>query len=267
MRDEDAESSSPASKVFRLLEAMARQGSPMSLQNLAIAMAMPKTSVHRIAMQLEELGYIQREPGTRQMVLAPALVDLCVDVIGAAFRQSERHAVLQELADQIGQSVVIGVRVGNELVYLDDASAQAGAFTFRFRRGLRAPLHCTSQGKIFLSRMPAAEWHRFIASARLERFTDKTITDPETLRASVEDVRRSGFAISMEEFVRGIVGAAVPIHGPKRRIYATLSFAAPSSQMSHDEIVSLRPLLDAAAQKLASTYRGPDVPDDEDDSA
>jgi IclR family transcriptional regulator, acetate operon repressor len=250
----DTEPSSPLSKVFKVLETMAREGSPMGLQNLAAAMGMPKTSVHRITTQLEELGYIQREPGTRQLVVAPALVDLAVDIISASARQSDRHAILQSLAERIGQSVVIGIRVGNEIVYLDDATNSGSAFTLRFRKGLRAPLHCTSQGKLYLSRMPEAEWDRYIGSATLERYTNYTITDSETLRATLEEIKHNDFAISIEEFVRGIVGAAVPVPGARRRILATLSFAAPASQMSYDDIIRLRPMLEESAAQLALTY-------------
>jgi DNA-binding IclR family transcriptional regulator len=249
----EVEKSSPTEKVFTLLEIMAREGRPMGLLDLSQAMRAPKTTINRVTMQLERLGYIQREPGSRHLVVSPALVSFAVDVLSSSVRQAERRAMLVELMERIGESCNIGIRVGNEIVYLDDAISN-GPFALRFRRGLRAPLYCTSQGKLYLARMTQAEWRHFLSVTKFERFTEHTITDPKELRKAIDEVRETGFAWSSEEFVQGVAGAAVPITGDNNRMYASLSFAAPASRMSPNFLRKVRPILDEVARRLAQTY-------------
>lgn len=248
---------SPLGKAFALLEVMVRSRDPMSLGAMASMLGMPKTTLHRVVAQLEQLGYLQREPGTRRFTLGALFFRLGLEAISNSGNYFQRHAILADLANELGASCCIGIRVGYEIVYLDDVAAENAALTLRFRSGLRAPLHCTSQGKLYLAWMAEQELEQFLATCTLERFAPNTITDPDELRRVVRSIARTGFATSTEEFVPGICGAAVPVLGADRRIYATLSFAAPAAQLDEVSLRKTRAALEAAALKLADALGRP----------
>jgi len=253
--EQNAESAwnTPTGKVFALLQTLADNHGARSLSDLAVSLGLAKTTVHRIVAQLQDLGYLQREPGSRKLSVSPGLCRLCMDLIAASARLAPRHEVLRALAEEIGESCSVGLRVGYEVGYVDDVAANV-PLAVHFSAGRRAPMHCTSIGKLYLGRMSDAEWHRYLASNPLRRFTERTIIDPETLRDQTQRAARDGFASTEEEYVLGVVGAAVFVTGPGSRIYAGLAFHAPAARLTHEDALRLRPHLEGAAERLVSTF-------------
>ena len=244
----------PAQKVFAVLTEIACRGGTSGVTELAQALAMPKTTVYRITRELEQLGYLQRMPGERRLVLTSDAIDMAVQILQAGVCLAPRHAALLALAESTGESCSLGVRVGYEVTYLDDVTTPS-LLTLHFKRGHRAPLHCTSIGKLFLGRMTSRELDEYLQAAPLSRYTDWTVTDPAGLREIAAQARNDGFVTSNQEFVLGVVGAAVPVLGRGGRMIAGLAVSVPAARMRFEELGRLRPLLEATAEKLARTFR------------
>lgn len=249
---DDADHSSPLEKVFGVLQLLAYSHGPMSLSDIASGIGMPKTTVHRIIAQLERMGFLQKEPGSRNLVISASLVQLGLGIVGTSFRTGQRHEIVKLLSRTLNESVVVGMRVGHEIVYVDDA-AQEAPLMLRFRAGLRAPLHCTSMGKLYLARMTEQEWAAF-ASLPLQRFTEHTITDPAKLHREVLRVRKDDFATSNQELIRGVIGAASPIIRADGKMIAAVSASAPAVRFTMAQIQDWKPVLSAAAAELADTF-------------
>jgi len=244
--------SSPLDKVFGVLELLSCSRGPMSLTDIADGMGMPKTTIHRITAQLERMGFLQREPASRNLAIGVSLVQLGLGIVGASFRTGERHEILKRLAQTLGESVVIGTRVGYEIVYLDDV-AQEAPLTLRFGAGLRAPLHCTSMGKLYLAKMSEQEWAAF-AKLPLQGFTEHTITDASKLQRQIQRMRKDDFATTNEELIRGVVGAAVPIVDAHGKMIAAVSASAPAVRIAVGALQGWKPVLRSAAAELARTF-------------
>lgn len=244
--------SSPTAKMFAVLEVLAQRGSAR-LTDIAVELAVPKTTLHHIIAQLEDLGLLQREPGGRQLTIAPRLAKLSSDILGATMRYAPRHAILERLAASLGESCSLGIRVGHKVIYLDDMTAPS-PLAFNFQTGRRTPLYCTSTGKLFLSRMTPAELDRYLESEPLVEHTPKTITDADRLREVVAEIAESNFACSDDEFVLGVVGAAVPVMDKSGRMLAGLAVSIPGVRMSFSDLPKLKPALASAADELAHTF-------------
>lgn len=248
----DAEAT-PTAKVFALLEALSERGTAR-LTDLANTLGVPKTTLFRITSQLEQLGYLQREPGGRQLTIAPRLARLSTRLLGASSQSGPRHAILEALGRTLGESCSLGIRSGHEIVYLDDVTAPS-PLTFSFQAGNRTPLYCTSTGKLFLAGMDDEELEQYLASETLIAHTPRTIVDADELRRTVRDIAKTGFASSEDEFVLGVFGAAVPVRDPNGQMLAGLAVAIPAARMAYTDLPKLEPALRDAADKLAQTFR------------
>jgi IclR family transcriptional regulator, pca regulon regulatory protein len=94
--------------------------------------------------------------------------------------------------------------------------------------GTRLPAHCTSMGRVLLAALPEPELEDFLATARLEGYTDRTITDPERLRRTIHTVRDQGWALVDQELEIGLRSIAAPLRVDGRTIAAiNVSAAAP----------------------------------------
>lgn len=244
--------SSPTAKVFALLELLSERGTAR-LTDLANALGVPKTTLYRITTQLEQLGYLQREPGGRQLTIAPRLATLSANLLAASSRLGPRRAILEALARGLGESCSLGVRSGHEIVYLDDVAAPS-PLTFNFQAGRRTPLYCTSTGKLYLARMSEDELDRYLESETLIAHTPRTLTDKRKLKAILREIAKTRFAASEDEFVLGVCGAAVPVVDPAGRMLAGLAVATPVARIAYADLPKLEPALREAADKLARTF-------------
>lgn len=245
------EPTTSALKALAILEGVVYGGGPVSIGRLAEALGMAKPTAHRIAVSLERQNFLQREPGTRRFIGGPRLVELSLGTLEASTRQGARRAVLQELCEQTGETCNLGALAGNEVVYLDRVETQ-WPLALRFRPGSRVPIHCTAIGKLLLAGMPRRRQERMLRGVPLKAYTGATITDPGTLQRQLDGIREQGFAIDNEEFLAGVVCAAVPITGPRR--YGGLAVSAPAARMDAGRARGHVPALRRAADLLAESF-------------
>lgn len=244
----------PGLRLFALLEALCALGRPGTLAELAQATGWPRPSVHRLLAQLEGAGWVAREPDGRRFAPAPRLQALAEAALGASAPQGVRRAVLRQLVADIGESCNLTALSGAEVIYLD---REETAFPLRMelRPGTRVPLHCSASGKLFLAHLEAAERTALLASLPLVRYTAHTLTERAALDAELARVRRQGYALDAEEYVEGLVCAAVavPLAG-RRGVRCAVALQAPVARMSLQQAIAQVPRLQQGAAALARTW-------------
>ena len=244
----------PSLRLFELLEIVCAQGRPFSLAEAIAATGWPKPSVHRMLGQLESGGLLAREPGGRRYAPATRLLRLAESTLSAGTQQGVRHAVLSQLAADIGESCNLTALSGAEVIYLDRVES---AFPLRMelRPGTRVPIHCSASGKLFLAFLSAARRAAILDGLPLTRHTATTLTDRRALEAELDQITRQGYATDAEEFVDGLVCVAVPVLGVARRaVHCAVALQAPAARMSLPQALQQVPRLSEAAQALGRTW-------------
>jgi DNA-binding IclR family transcriptional regulator len=247
----------PTVKAFAIVEAMAAARRPLGVSELGVLLGLPKPTAHRIVRMLESEGLLLREPGARRYVAGPRLVRLGLDIVAASMSRAPRHAILEALSQQIGETCNFGVMASSHVVYLDRVES-AWPFGLRFEPGSRVPLHCTSMGKLFLSQLPVAKRTSLLRQLPLYRYTENTIIDIGRLDTELETISSTQVSIDNQEFLAGVVCVAVPVHGPNGQPVAALAVSAPLARMSLEQGLQHVPLLQRAAEQLAATIEDDD---------
>lgn len=245
----------PLDRAFALLSALASESGPMSVTELANACKYPIATVHRLTAQLERRGLIKRALGSKKLLIGPALVALATAAIEAAIRSDQTHQILVALAGELGEACHIGVRSGDEVVYIDAARTTRSS-GLQFEQGRRAPIYCTSIGKIHLGELTDRELDDWLAHTELTRFAPGTIVSKQRLKAVVREVRKRGWAASNEEFTPGVVGCAVPVRLPNGRLLAGLGVSVPNARMPFEKLDLLLPALQRAARRISAVCAG-----------
>lgn len=236
----------PLDRAFAILDFVASQLKAVTAAEIAKGLELPLPTAHRLIGNLEARRLLQRAPGTKRFVVGNVLVELAGKTIGSAFRTARRHAVLQGVAAEIGEQCEIGIVRNNVVNYVDAVRVNAPQ-GLQFDPGTNAPLYCTSTGKIYLSMLPAKSREGVVRAFKMVQHTQSTITDPNELLATLEETRAAGWARTNEEFVKGVVGCAVPILSPTGTLIACLGVSVPVARVSFAELERFRePLLRAA---------------------
>ena len=249
----------PAARMLAILEAVAAFDGPVGAIDLAERLELPRATVHRLAVALERLGYLCREPGSKRFIVGYRQQRLALDTLIHSSVRGARHAILQALVDEVGETCNVTVLDGNEVVYIDRVESDWPLRT-HLQPGSRIPIHCGASGMMFLSAMPAARRRRILTAAPLRRYTSKTILEPDEIEQRLRGIRAAGVAIESEEFMQGLIGVAVPVHDSRGRVCATVSMHAPTARFTIEQVLQRVPLLQDAARAVAALIDDPAEP-------
>jgi DNA-binding IclR family transcriptional regulator len=211
-------------KAFRILELLSARA-PQGVGEIAQALDLEKSSVSRMLKSLSELGYVVQAARRGQYQVSARLVTLAQNYLGGDRLTREAGPVLRALAREARASAHLAVLVDRTMVLVAKESSP-DLIQVATRVGGSSPLHASAMGKILLAGMPEEELDAFLARP-LQRFTDKTITDPRKLRKVLDEVRRRGCSFEAEEEHAGVGCIGAPVRDERGRCIAALSIAGP----------------------------------------
>jgi DNA-binding IclR family transcriptional regulator len=98
---------------------VATQGRPVQIAEIVAALGVPPPSAHRLAINLEERGMLQRALGSRKFVLGPAMVSLAFKALKSVMSDAKQRSILMALSGQISEQVEIAVVRENQVVFVE----------------------------------------------------------------------------------------------------------------------------------------------------
>ena len=174
---------------------------------------------------------------------------MSMNVLSSLRIRAARLAVLNELANQVGETCNVATPDRDSMIYLDRVETK-WPLRIQLPIGTAVPLHCTASGKMYLSSMQPSHLEQYLNAAMLEQKTQHTITNASKLTAELNNIRDQGFSTDNAEFMDDMIACAVPILDGRGRLVSTLSIHAPTMRMSMDDAKSHVPLMHETAAKL-----------------
>ncbi len=238
-------------RALRLLQELGRHGSGATLEELAIATGLPKSSVHRTLSALRERGFATQQEDGRYLA-GPELLRVAFDFHERLDVRVILGPTLARLRDELNETIHLGVLQGGDVVYLDKLEPEQ-PIALGSRIGGRNPAHCTGVGKALLAwtypddtRLRA--W--IDRQNALSRCTANSITAPDAFVAEAARIRADGFARDMEESEMGVRCVAAPVFLGSPRPRAAISISAPRDRLPASRIRAVVPLLLSATAAI-----------------
>jgi DNA-binding IclR family transcriptional regulator len=228
-------------RALDILECFSFQSRELSLTDVVNRTGLNKTTVKRLIANLTARGYLQRDPQSKLYQLGMRLFEMGGIVFSSfSLRQAATYPMTQ-LQNTTGATVLLGVRMEEQLVYIDKREGE-GMIRISSDIGWRRPLHYGMLGMILLASLDAKEVRRILKLTPLQAHTPFSITDPDAFSLRLEQVRDQGYVMEQEEAVEGVFGIAAPIRDYSRQVVAALGIALPLS--SHNRAKGLNALAD-----------------------
>jgi len=231
-----------ALQVFDYLSAA--QGK--TLTALADETGQTPPTVYRILVTLQGRGLVEFDPEAQLWHIGPRAF-----VIGARFLRrtslvERARPIMRKLMEATGETANLGIEKEGAVLFLSQVETHASIRLF-FPPGTLSPMHASGIGKALLAHMDPDRLTRQLARAKLDRFTDATITTPDALRANLAAARAAGYAVDDEEKNSGMRCIAAPVFDMNGEVVAGLSVSGPSSRVSVPLTEHLsRPVIEAA---------------------
>lgn len=246
----DDKSTTALQKAIRLMRALTASNEPSQLSELAEAVAMPKPSVHRLIMQLEEVGMVQRDVAGRGYTVGTSWQWLAIDALRVVANRPSMRDIMRSLVDRIQESCNLSILMDQEVMYLERVECD-WPLRMQLQAGSRVPLHCTASGKLLLAYMSDDRRQRLLRSLYLQEYTPNTITKPAALEKECARIRKTGVSINREEYHLGLIGIGVPVVRSDGNVIASLAIHAPIFRMDVKRARGYVDLLREAATKIA----------------
>lgn len=243
-------SNSAVSRSVDMLEAISLYKRPVSIQELALELNVPRQSAHRLMVQLEDLDLISREPGSERFSIGERMRSLALSCMSNYLQTSASHDILTGLVKTVGETCNVGMLDGNHVFYLDRVECD-WPLRVQLRAGSRVPAYCTAIGKLLLAFSDQDARAKLLARSDLQSLTDNTITDPALLESAFEEIRKQDFSVNNQEDSVGLIAIAVPIRDNAGRVVAGLGVHAPTARMSVERAKGFLPKIRASAEKIS----------------
>jgi len=237
-------------KTFSILEVLLQQGSTMNMTEIAEKLGLYPSTIHRILDTLRHWGYVEQDPKSQKYRLGLKLLELGMAKLYQMDLVREATPYLKELVNHCNETAHLGVLEGGEVLYL---AKEESSQTIRMISyvGKRAPLHCTSLGKVLLAYLSTEERKKILGEKVLPRLTENTITDKRELEKELDKVREQGFALDREENEKDVLCVAAPIRNYKEKVIAAISISGPAFRIDKKTQNKLKKTILETSKKIS----------------
>lgn len=235
-----------------VLEALGGDREEHGVTELAKELGFSKNNVFRLLATFQERGYVEQNPKTENYRLGLKVFEMAQVYLHKSGLVRHARPVLQDIAARCNESAYISILRQGEVVYLD--LVESGHMVKLISRvGRRLPSYSTAVGKIQLAYQSEDDLERLFKDRPLERFTENTVSDFDSLMKEFVECAERGYAIDNQEYEEEVKCVAAPVRDYTRRVVAGVSISGPDFRMSEERIKNeLVPLVVEAAKTISA---------------
>lgn len=239
MSEDDETTSQPKDRKFvealgrglDVLRAFTHGSVVMGNQDIARITGLPKPTVSRMTYTLTKLGYLSYSPQLEKYQLDSGVLALGYAYVSNLRVRQLAKPYMDEFARRTNTTVGLTCRDRLSMIYVENCRP-AEVTSLRMDAGVRLPLATTAAGRAYLAATPEKE-REHLMTALAEKIGDEWPAMRESMEASFEEFRRTGFCMSLGDWDRNVNAAGVALRLQDGSIMV-LTCGAPSYQLSED---------------------------------
>lgn len=214
-----------------VLESFTGEYRELGIAELADIIGASRSTTHRYATTLVELGYLEQNDKRKYRLAAPAL-DIGMVALQTIQVRERAYVALKELRDEIGYTVTMGVLDQTRVIYIHRLFGhRRGQYAVDMGLGVGAcvPIYCTALGKVLAASLSVADRSELLAGLNLVPQGPRSITVVGELEAEIENIRPRDVVVSNEEFVVGARSIATLVRSPTGEYPLGIEITVPSN--------------------------------------
>ncbi len=238
-------------RTMKIMELLAESSRPLGVTEISRRADLHKSTVYRLLETMQYLGYISQKPDSGKYSTGLKLFEVGSMVINDLDLRERAKPYLQELMEETGETVHLGILDKREIVYIDKVESFK-TIRMHSKIGRRVLPHSTALGKVILAFSPIKILDDIIMSNGLPEKTDKTITEESKFRHELQKIKEQGYGIDEQENEKGIRCIAGPIFDHTGKIIAAFSISGPASRVTSDTLREYQELVCRYSSKISS---------------
>jgi DNA-binding IclR family transcriptional regulator len=236
-------------KATVLLSELGRHRKGITVTELAQAVGMTRPTAFRLLLSLEQTGFVDRVDNRYTLGWQMARLGRLADPHAGAVARIQ--PVMDEYAAKLNETISFAmVRNATSYDVIAEASGSRYLNASHLYVGVVYPTHASATGKLLLAELSDDEIAATLPG-KLESYTPHTITDLNTLRQEVRQVRKQGYAVIDDELEEGLYAAACPVRDSAGALFGVLAVQGPTQRLKSERLPDTLDLLREAAAEIA----------------
>ena len=228
-------------KTCTILREIARAGSSGArLADLSRNTGLSRPSVHRILATLKSEEFV-RQSDSRRYRLTAQVHEIGLSAPGVAGNLEALRPVIQQLADECGDTVYLSMRSGINAHYLMRGEGSYPIRTYLVKPFQVLPLVSCYSGRALLGSMPRQEADAIVDQAWAQDQSQFKAATVASLREEIEFVRANGYGLARDVTFEGVAGLTRAVPNPNGPAYLAVTISAVSSRLPPDRARTLLP--------------------------
>jgi DNA-binding IclR family transcriptional regulator len=224
-------------RALDILLCFTREEPTRSLTQIAEAIHMSKTTVHRLLATLENKRFITRDKTSGLYRLGFRFIEMASLVLQDVELHRWAHPYLQRLSSEYGETVDLSILDGSHVIYLEVIESPQRV-KLAAAVGQRLPAFYTASGKALLAHLPEEQTRKIIAD-NLAEASNHRHTSIDDIISDLRITAERGYSISEQEYEEAINAVAAPIFDSERHPIASIAIVGPSFRLSKDRLPTL----------------------------
>lgn len=199
-----------ADRTLDVFEAFARAQRPLTLSELARELHVAPSSCFALVKTLRERGYLYAIGERRTLYPTRRMLEQATAIAASEPYVARLLPVMTALRDETGETVILGRRDKNAVVYLHVCESRQ-TVRYSAQAGDLKPLHSSAIGKVVLASLPADERTKLLRALPKPRVTPNTLCAAGDLARDLLAGERRGYQLTRGENVADVMAVAMPI--------------------------------------------------------
>jgi len=223
-----------ADRMMDILELFTSAEDTYSLTAITKLLDMPASSTHQLLQNMLARGYVETDPTGKLFRIGYKIFEISSNCSRDTSLLSEFERIGQDIAAEVNESVMLGIRAGDQLLYIAQKNPpDPRRFSIQLSQSL--PLYASASGKMMLTGLTDHAIRQLYPKEELQALTNRTIPTVSALLEQLQTIRLEAISFNMGESVEGVSCVSAPIYNGAGTIVAALSVSIPDFRIT-DEI-------------------------------
>ncbi len=239
---------SSAQKALRILRFMIEGNNEYSVRQISHELHIPKSTVHRLLIDLQAVGFIVQTAESYQYSLAMESYRLASLVMQKMDYMEVARQLAKELAEESGETVLFGLynRTHRQMM-VAIMEQSVNPLRYVVDVGVLMPVYVGASGKAIMAWLPDEEIEQIIKQAEKAGVVLKS----EQLKQELMEIRRQGYIVTSGERIGGAIGIAAPVFGSGKQLLGDLVITVPEYRCDRQKEAALAKLVMEKAEHLS----------------
>lgn len=255
MQDESARVGEPpvyqvgsVDNALRLLLLVSEQQT-LRIAEASQALGVARSTAHRTMQMLRYYGFVDQDPASRTYRVGPALVKLGLRAVRGLDLRKLAESEVESLVELTGETVHLLTLQDSKVLCIHSVEGP-GVLRVGERTGMLLAAHATAGGRALLAELTTERLRETYPSVRLARVTEKTIDRRCDLEAELEQVRRQGYAVQLDEYEDDVSALGVAVKDSAGEARCAIVVAVPTSRFRAEDVPAMAAVANASAAEI-----------------